>query len=145
MPKRQGPVLTEEDVDRHHAKIDVGPVVQAYDHLRASFASLGYEMRPLTGVIAGVAVWEQNGRYLFAWHAKPRHLLFYLRGHALAADSELHNKAIGHHSAGRVAVNNSGESKIRLELLADAEMLTRWLLPQLPLPVLPRKRRAKQA
>ncbi len=140
MPRRPRPPLTEADVKRHHSIMGRSPPASAHDHLRTSFSEAGYELRSLTGLIEGVAVWDQNNRYLFAWQVNPHHLLFYLRRPALGVDGELHTMAVTHHPRERVTVNTSEETKISLQSLGDAKTLTGWLFPKLPLPVIPRRR-----
>lgn len=109
-------------------------VLLAHERLTAAFSEIGYQLGEVSGVIAGVTVHDRSGRYVFAWHTQPHHLLFYLRLPALQAKSTLRQKALGHHPADLVNRNPGGETTITLNSDADAELLLNWLLPALPLP-----------
>lgn len=112
----------------------MSPTIAAADELLASsFRTLGYTLGETTGVINGATVIDRAGRYLFAWHRQPRHLLFYLRPPALSAKSTLRQKAI-HRHGDDVQRNSAGETTITLRSEADARTLLDWLLPTLPLP-----------
>lgn len=138
MPRGRRPALTLEDQRVHRDIIEVPSLAKGYDVLCKIFTDAGYDLRSLSGVIRGVAVWDKNNRYLFAWQVKERHILFYIRCPALVVAGELHGLALANHSKDRVTVNRRGETKIRLEIIGDAETLARWLLPRLPLPVVRR-------
>jgi hypothetical protein len=106
----------------------------AHERLSAAFREMGFALGNTPGVIEGVTVHDRLGRYLFAWHKHPHHLLFYLRKPALDAKSTLRQKAIGRHPQGQVNRNPGGETTITLKSDNDAETLLGWLLPALPLP-----------
>ena len=106
----------------------------ADERLRAAFKGIGYPLEDTSGVIDGVTVRDPGGRYLFAWHRNPHHLLFYLRTPALSAQSTLRQKAIARHPPAQVKRNNGGETTICLASEDEAETLLGWLLPELPLP-----------
>lgn len=61
----------------------------AHERLSAAFRQIGYALDETSGVIEGVTVRDPLGRYLFAWHKNPHHLLFYLRKPALQEQSTL--------------------------------------------------------
>lgn len=105
----------------------------AHERLSAAFRGIGYALDETTGVIEGVTVRDRLGRYVFAWHKNPHHLLFYLRKPALHAKSTLRQKAITRHP-GQVERNPGGETTITLDSEDEAEALLQWLMPELPLP-----------
>lgn len=102
--------------------------------LLVAFADLGYRLPDVPGVIDGTAVYDLEDRYVFAWHRRPHHLLFYLRNPALNARPGLPELAAAGHVAERLNQNNGGETTIRLESEGEAKALLSWLLPLLPLP-----------
>jgi hypothetical protein len=106
----------------------------AHERLSAALRERGCTLGPTPGVIEGVTVHDRAGRYLFAWHTHPKHLLFYLRKPALEAKSTLRQKAVGRHPKDQVNRNPGGETTITLNSDADAALLLSWLLPELPLP-----------
>lgn len=106
----------------------------AHERLSAAFRGIGYLLGGTPGVIDGVTLHDRAGRYLFAWHKHPHHLLFYLRKPALQTRSTLRQKAIARHSQDQVNRNPGGETTITLYSDGEAETLLGWLLPQLPLP-----------
>jgi hypothetical protein len=106
----------------------------AHERLSRAFREIGYALEATSGVIEGVTVRDRLGRYLFAWHKNPHHLLFYLRKPALDAKSTLRQKAIARHWPGRVKRNPGGETTITIAGHDEAEVLLGWLLPALPLP-----------
>jgi hypothetical protein len=107
---------------------------RAHERLSAAFRACGYGLGETPGVIQGVTVRDQLGRYLFAWHEHPHHLLFYLRKAALQVKSTLRQKAMARHQQADVNRNPGGETTITLKSDGDAETLLNWLLPELPLP-----------
>ena len=109
-------------------------IKQADQRLAEAFRSLGYILSEAGGVIDGTAVYDKQGRYVFAWHRNPRHLLFYLRRPALDIKSTLRQKAISRHGAGNTKENSGRETTIILNSEADAQTLLAWLMPTLPLP-----------
>jgi len=106
----------------------------AHERLSAAFAKIGYALGETAGVIDGVTVHDPLGRYLFAWHKNPHHLLFYLRRPALEAKSTLRQKALFRHPAGQISRNRIGETTITVRSDGEAAILLDWLLPALPLP-----------
>jgi hypothetical protein len=106
----------------------------AHERLLAAFRQINYSLGDTPGVIDGVTVHDRSGRYLFAWHKQPHHLLFYLRRPALEAKSTLRQKAIARHPAAQVNRNRGGETTITLKSEDDAGTLLGWLMPELPLP-----------
>jgi hypothetical protein len=110
------------------------PIRCAHERLSSAFRSAGLSLAPVSGVIDGMTVHDQLGRYIFAWHKNPHHLLFYLRKPALDAKTTLRQKAIARHSDRCVRRNPEGETTITLNSETDAETLLDWLLPALPLP-----------
>lgn len=108
-------------------------IATADERLSSAFRMLAYSLDETSGVIDGMTVRDPRGRYLFAWHRNPRHLLFYLRLPALQAKSTLRQKAL-HRHPGQVNRNAGGETTITLNSEGDAEALLEWLLPTLPLP-----------
>jgi hypothetical protein len=111
-----------------------GKIRLADERLSTAFRETGHALGETTGVIDGVTVHDRQGRYLFAWHRNPHHLLFYLRIPALRATSTLRQKAIARHPQDRVNRNPGGETTIVLRSAEEAETLLGWLLPALPLP-----------
>ena len=109
-------------------------IKHAHERLSAAFRGIGYLLDDTPGVIDGVTVHDRLGRYLFAWHKNPHHLLFYLRGPALQVKSTLRQKAIASQPQGRVNKNPGGETTITLLSDSETEVLLGWLLPALPLP-----------
>jgi hypothetical protein len=105
----------------------------AHERLSVAFREIGYVLGETPGVIDGITVHDRSGRYLFAWHKNPHHLLFYLRTPALRARSTLRQKAIARHPEGQVNRNPGGETTITLSSASEAETLLGWLLPALPL------------
>jgi hypothetical protein len=106
----------------------------AHERLSQAFRDFGYTLGEVPGVIDGVTVDDLHGRYLFAWHKNPQHLLFYVRIPALRAKSTLRQKALSRHPEGQVNMNSRGETTITLYSDSEAETLLGWLLPALPLP-----------
>ncbi|HEY5721604.1 MAG TPA: hypothetical protein VIT45_04710 [Allosphingosinicella sp.] len=109
-------------------------IKRAHERLSASFREIGYTLEATSGFIEGVKVYDLDGRYLFAWHKNPHHLLFYLRKPALDAKSTLRQKAIRRHPQGQVDQNPGGETTITLTGDSDTAELLGWLIPALPLP-----------
>lgn len=101
--------------------------------LIVTFVDLGYKIPDVPGVIDGTAVYDLDNRYVFAWHRRAHHLLFYLRKPALNTRSDLADLAAANHSAERLNKNNGGETTIRLESDGEVKTLLSWLLPLLPL------------
>lgn len=106
----------------------------AHERLSAAFREIGYALDDTSGVIEGIKVYDRLGRYLFAWHKHPHHLLFYLRNPALQAKSTLRQKAIARHPQDQVDRNRGRETTITIRSDGEAETLLEWLLPELPLP-----------
>lgn len=100
--------------------------------LIVAFADLGYRIPDVPGVIDGTAVYDLEDRYVFAWHRRPHHLLFYLRNPALNARPGLPELAAAKHATERLNQNNGGETTIRLESDEEVRGLLSWLLPLLP-------------
>jgi hypothetical protein len=109
-------------------------IALAHERLSAAFRRSGHTLGQTSGVIEGVTVHDPRGRYLFAWHKNPRHLLFYVRMPALEAQSTLRQKALSRHPRDQVSRNPSGETTITIYNDDEAEMLLGWLMPALPLP-----------
>ena len=101
--------------------------------LIVTFADLGYKIPDVPGIIDGTAVYDLDSRYVFAWHRRAHHLLFYLRKPALNVRSDLVSIAATNHSAERLNKNKGGETTIRLESDEEVKALLSWLLPLLPL------------
>jgi hypothetical protein len=106
----------------------------AHERLSEAFREAGHLLGDVPGVIDGVTVHDRQGRYLFAWHKNPHHLLFYLRGPALQAKSTLRQKALGRHRPEQVNRNPGGETTITISSDEEAQTLVEWLMPMLPLP-----------
>lgn len=106
----------------------------AHNRLVAAFRNMGCALAATTGVIDGMTVRDHSGRYLFAWHTHPHHLLFYLRKPALKSKSTLRQRALALHGPDSVSQNRGEETKITLRSVKDTELLLSWLLPELPLP-----------
>lgn len=109
-------------------------IKRAHERLSAALRERGYILGETPGVIQGVTVHDRLGRYLFAWHEHPHHLLFYLRKPALQAKSTLRQRAMARHPQPDVNRNPGGETTITLNSDSDAETLLGWLIPELPLP-----------
>lgn len=105
----------------------------ANKRLIKAFADLAYRIPDVPGVIDGTAVYDLENQYVFAWHRRHHHLLFYLRKPALNARRNLPALAAASHPAERLNKNNSGETTVRLESDEEAKTLLSWLLPLLPL------------
>jgi hypothetical protein len=107
---------------------------RGHDRLSGAFSDIGYTLAPTSGVIAGVKVYDLDRRYLFTWHPRPHHILFYIRKPALKVQSALRQGAADTFPPEMIRENPGGETLITLRREGDANDLVAWLFPQLPLP-----------
>jgi hypothetical protein len=116
----------------HLKRIQAEPVRAAYRYLVRSFQNIGFECTPTTGVVRAVRVHDKEGRYVFSFIVNKRSLLFYLRNPALTAAPHL--RALARRQRPDSNDNNGGEVTIPVRSEAEAQDLSLWLFPELPLP-----------
>jgi len=125
-------MLTAEERKRHLTIIQNDDTRAAFHHLVEQTAHHGLVLSGNTGEVAAVRLHDEAGRYLFSWITNQNHLLFYIRKPALKVARQLAPDASA--DLTKVNENPKGETTVRIEGKADAQKLTEWLMPRLPLP-----------
>lgn len=116
-----------------HARLDLrvppkisAPAAQsAHVHLLEQAAAMNLRAEPHTSALSAIKLYDRKDRYLFSWIINSHHLLFFIRKPALKLAPHLLRTA--EERLKGVKVNPAGEVTVRIEAVADAEALTRWL------------------
>jgi hypothetical protein len=114
------------------AKIVGERTLAAHKRLLEELPKLGLRASHNTGHVRAVRLHDDDGRYLFSWIPSAHHLLFYVRKPALNAAPQL--GAAAKKALPGVNENPAGELTVRIEGIADAELIVHWLSEHLPLP-----------
>lgn len=125
-------MLTEQEREQHLKRIQSQDARAAYNHLIKEAAAAGLILSSNTGVVSAVRLHDEQNRYLFSFIVNAGHLLFYIRKPALKAKKSLAQRALSRFTA--ASLNPGDEVTLRVENLAEAQSLSSWLMPFLPLP-----------